>query len=49
MGCQESRSEAQREEDKENKRVESFLKKEKYNYLNEIKLLLLGTKISDDI
>jgi len=43
MGCQESKSESQKEEDKENKKVEQYLKKEKMAYLNEIKLLLLGT------
>eukprot|EP01114_Cavostelium_apophysatum_P009666 TRINITY_DN2289_c0_g1_i1.p1 TRINITY_DN2289_c0_g1~~TRINITY_DN2289_c0_g1_i1.p1 ORF type:complete len:359 (-),score=129.09 TRINITY_DN2289_c0_g1_i1:7-1083(-) len=43
MGCSESKSEYQREEEKENKKVEQFLKKEKYAYMAEIKLLLLGT------
>lgn len=43
MGCQESKSETLKEDEKENKKVEHFLKKEKINFLNEIKLLLLGT------
>jgi len=43
MGCAESKTDEQREEDKKNKQVESLLKKDKYAYLSEIKLLLLGT------
>jgi len=43
MGCQESKTDQEKDEDKKSKMLDSMLKKEKYNYLNEIKLLLLGT------
>jgi len=43
MGCQESKSPEQKEEDKKNKQVESYIKKSKQDFHGEIKLLLLGT------
>jgi hypothetical protein len=42
MGCQESKTPEQKEEDKKNKQVESYLKKSKQDFHGEIKLLLLG-------
>lgn len=43
MGCGESKTEEQKELEKVNRIVEQQLKKAKTDYLNEIKLLLLGT------
>jgi len=43
MGCQESKSDEQKEKDRQNKLVEQQLKKAKTEFLSEIKLLLLGT------
>jgi len=43
MGCAESKSEEEREQEKASKIVENQLRKVKTDFLNEIKLLLLGT------
>jgi hypothetical protein len=43
MGCVDSKSEETREQEKANRLVETQLKRAKSEFLNEIKLLLLGT------
>jgi len=43
MGCQESKPENVKEQEKQSKQLDQFLKKERLAYLSEIKLLLLGT------
>lgn len=46
MGCQESKTEQQKDEIRRNKEVEKALKQDKGAFMSEIKLLLLGNNKS---